>query len=311
MTVRSDRTRFDHRDLPLLAVFASVARHGSFTAAAGELGLAKSVVSEQVRNLEARIGVRLLERTTRRVRCTQVGDEVREAAERMLEAAAEVRRAADAHRDAPTGTLRVAATLDLGVRFVAPAVATVCERYPNLRVELALDDSETDLIAAGVDVALRLGVPKDSRLVTRKLAVDREIVVASPSLAHAWPASRPRELQGAPWLLHGRLARLPMRFHGPRRGEDTITVKPARGVASTADALRALARGGVGFAVLPLHLVEDDLRVGALVRVCEPWYRREIGIHLMLPSRRDAPRRTTVLVEELTRRVTEWSRGVR
>src|SRR5262245_59693337 len=225
---------FEPRDLPLLAVFAAVVRHGSFTAAARELRVAKSVTSDNVRVLEGRCGVRLLERTTRRLRLTQAGAEVLRSAERALALTDEVRALSEAHRDAPAGTLRIAATLELGARFVAPAVASLCAAHPALRAELLFDDGEIDLVGRGVDAALRLGVPRASGFAARKLADDVEIVAAAPALAAAWErARRPGDLAGAPWVEHASLARATRwSFRGPRGTKEELAPGAFRATAT-------------------------------------------------------------------------------
>src|SRR4051812_8455698 len=128
------------RDLPLLPVFVSVARRGSFTGAAKELGLAKSVVSQHIRTLEERCGVRLIERTTRRVRLTQLGAEVLVAATTVVDAAKDVDGLVAAHHSAPTGTLRITAPQEIGGALIAKVASEVMRMPPALRVELELDD---------------------------------------------------------------------------------------------------------------------------------------------------------------------------
>src|SRR5438067_1594097 len=134
------------QQLPLVVVFAQVCREGSITRAAYALGLSKSVVSTHLRTLEAMLGARLLDRTTRRLALTQTGEAVLAAAGRVVAATDEIRLIAEAQREAPTGTLRVAASQDLGTRFVAPAVARLLATHPDLRAELLLDDATQDLI---------------------------------------------------------------------------------------------------------------------------------------------------------------------
>jgi len=127
------------QQLALLAVFAEVCHQGSITAAARSLGLSKGVVSTHVRTLESHLGVRLLNRTTRRLSVTDSGDAVLVLANRIVASADEVQAVADAQRNEPTGTLRVAATLDMGARFVAPAFAELARSHPALRAQLLLD----------------------------------------------------------------------------------------------------------------------------------------------------------------------------
>lgn len=152
----------DPRDLPLLPVFVAVAQAGSFTGAARQLGLSKSVVSQHVRTLEERCGVRLFERTTRTLRLTQIGERVLEAALAVANAVKGLEQVVEVERQGATGTLRVTAPSDLGASVVAPVAAELAARHPDLRLDLVLDDGMRDLVAEGFDVAVRLGTIRES-----------------------------------------------------------------------------------------------------------------------------------------------------
>lgn len=290
------------QNLPLLAVFAEVCHRGSITAAAGSLKLSKSVVSTHLRTLEEELGTRLLNRTTRQLSLTGPGAGVLHLAEQILAAAAEVAAVAEAQRDEPTGTMRIAATLDLGARFVAPVIAALVRAHPGLRAELLLDDERVDPIANRLDAMVRLGVPADSSLTVKHLATDREVLVASPALRDAWKkkAHTPRELEAAPWVLHAALAGAARQRFQHRDGPvQDVKISEPRATANTSDGVRELVAGGAGFAVMPRHLVADDLRAGRLVHVLPHWRARTIRIDLLLPSRHHQPRRLVLFIEAL------------
>jgi DNA-binding transcriptional LysR family regulator len=289
------------QQLPLLAVFAHVCRQRSLTKAASVLGISKSVVSANIRALEQVLGARLLERTTRRVAPTQTGEAVLAAAERLLAAADEVGAIAESEHNVPTGTLRVAAPVDLGALLVAPAVARLCAKYSGLRAELVLSDSRIDPIAHQFDAMLLVNVPKDSSLVTTQLASDTEIIVASPELAKEWQtAKQPRDLTGAPWISHTSIPiNTRARFRNRRGTLQQIVPREARIVTNTADSIRSLVVASAGFAVVPSQVVLDDMRAGRVVRVLSDWSGRTVRVHLCLPSGRHSPRRVVAFVEEL------------
>lgn len=288
------------RDLPLLAIFAVVVRHGSFTAAARELGLSKSFVSEQVRLLEERCGVRLLERSTRRMQLTQVGEHVLRAAAAVGEAAREVGAILEQHREAPVGTLRVATTHDLGTRLVIPAAARLARRHPQLRVDIQSDDTVHDLIAGQYDLAVRLGAPRDSSHVIRKLGFIDERIAAAPGLAEGYArARRPGELAQAPWVRHSVVQRGgAWTFRGPRGQTDEVA-PVIRGEANTGEGTRELMLAGLGLGTLPDYLIADELRRGALVTVCPEWLHKQLTLYAVLPSRQRQPKRVTLFVEAL------------
>src|SRR6185369_17712854 len=147
LIVRYNRTVLAPRDWPLLPVFIAVADTGSFTGAARQLGLAKSVVSLHVRTLEERCGVRLMERNTRGLRLTQIGEQVLDAAKEALASVRAVEQIVDGHRDAPTGNLRVTLPLDPSLSaMVAPIAAALTRQHPALKIDLVFDDAIRDLV---------------------------------------------------------------------------------------------------------------------------------------------------------------------
>jgi len=289
------------RHLPLLATFVQVYRDGSFTKAGRSLSLSTSVVSAQLRTLEDALGARLLERTTRRVALTQTGQEVLAAAERMLAAASDVGRIAESKLGVPTGVLRVAAPVDLGALLVAPAVARLCSRYPELRAELLLSDGKSDPIANRLDAIVSVNAPKNSTYVSTQLGRDVEVIVASPELARKWQAAtQPKDLAGAPFIGHPAIpARAQHQFRNQAGTLQRLAPKEIRILANTGDAIRSLVVGGAGFAVVPSQMVADDIAAGRMVRVLSEWRARTVRVHACLPSRSHPPARVRLFLEEL------------
>lgn len=282
------------RDLPLLAVFASIARHASFTLAARELGSTKSVVSAQLRSLESKYGVRLVERTTRSVRLTSVGVAAFAATERMLDEARLVDAAVSAHRHEPTGRVRVGVPHGLGASVIAPVVAALVRDHPRLSIEMVVDDNVQDLVREELDVAIRIGVPRDSTYVMRRLGESVVILVASPLVALP-EASRPSELADAPWVRHVVVDRGPRwTFTGARERKDSVSPR-VRAAANTMDAFRALLTSGAGIGAIPELHVADDLRRGTLVHVCPGWVRRRVVVYGLTASKETLARHEFLL----------------
>lgn len=288
------------RDLPLLAIFASVVRHGSFTAAARELGLSKSMVSEHVQTLEERCGVRLLERSTRRLRTTQIGEQVLATANAVADAARDLDAILEEHRTAPVGTLRIATTHDLGPRLVTPVAARLARQHPSLIIDIVTDDQPHDLIAGRFDLAVRLGAPRDSGQIMRRLAAVTEPIVAAPAVADTLAhVTRPRDLAGAPWVRHALVARgETLTFHGPRAEQEEVTFA-LRGQANTGEGVRALLLAGVGVGMLPEYLIAEDLARGALRRLCPGWIWKQVSLYVEMPSTRARPRRVQLFLAAL------------
>lgn len=280
------------RDLPLVPVFVAVADCGSFTAAAKILGLAKSVVSEHVRTLEERCGVRLMERSTRSLHLTQVGEQVLDAAKDVLASVRALEQVVEGHRSAPSGTLRVTLPHDpLLSAMVAPIAASLARQHPALSVELLLDDAVHDLVQEGLDVALRLGSMSESSYVVRRLASEPEIIVASPLVLERYGSvATPRDLGGAAWVVHSGLKVRSSRTFRSVRGEKAqVSVKVAA-TTNTQVALRDLLLAGAGFGIAPLHSVREDIRAGRLEHVCAGWIHRKLFLHALLPTRQSPPR---------------------
>jgi DNA-binding transcriptional LysR family regulator len=280
------------RDLPLLPVFVAVADTGSFTAAARSLNLAKSVVSQHVRTLEERCGVRLMERSTRSLHLTQVGEQVLDAAKDVLASVRSLEQVVEGHRDAPTGTLRVTLPLDPYLSaMVTPIAAALTRQHQALSVDLNLDDAVHDLVQEGFDLALRLGAVAESSYIVRRLASEPEIIVASPTVAdeHARVTS-PRDLGGAPWIVHSALPVRSSRTFRSQRGEKAQLGVKVVAATNTLVSMRDLLIAGAGFGVLPLHAVQGDVRDGRLRHVCPGWYGRKLVLHALLPTRQSPPR---------------------
>jgi len=291
-TVRYNRTMLSGRDLPLLPIFVAVATSGSFTAAARELRLAKSVVSQHVKSLEERCGVRLIERSTRRLRLTQIGEHVLDAAKEVLASVRSLEQVVEGQRELPTGTLRLTSPLDLGLSaIVAPIAASLTRQHPSLKVELIFDDAIRDLVKEGLDIALRLGPLTESSYVVRRLGSEAEIIVASPAVLEERPDfDEPQNLGNCPWVAHSALrVRSTWSFRSERGDKAQVSVD-IRATANTVVAMRDLLISGAGFGVLPAHMVRDDIESGRLRHVCPGWFHRQLSLHALLPTRQSPPR---------------------
>jgi DNA-binding transcriptional LysR family regulator len=161
-----------------LALFAAVAEAEGFTAAARRLGVSKAMVSVAVARLEARLGVRLLQRSTRRLSLTEAGAAALPHAQRSLLAARDAEEAATASRASPRGVLRVSAPMSFGLLHVAPALGAFARRYPEVQVDLVLDDRVLDLVDGGYDLAVRIGNLPDSALIAQRIGRSANVIVA-------------------------------------------------------------------------------------------------------------------------------------
>jgi DNA-binding transcriptional LysR family regulator len=213
--------------LGLMLSFRRVAELGSFSAAARDLGLSNAVISKHVAVLEGYLGARLINRTTRRQSLTEAGSAYYLRAVRLLEDLGEAEDAVGRMQAAPRGTLKVNAPMSFGIQHLAPVLPVFLERFPEMAVELNMNDRFVDLLAEGFDLALRIrsGLP-DSRLIAQKLADARRLLAASPAyLARRGAPERPEDLTGHDCLIYS-LADSPelWDFDGPE-GPVTVAVQ--------------------------------------------------------------------------------------
>jgi len=268
-------------DLNALREFAAIAAEGSFAAAARKLGTPKSTVSKRIRDLEAALGVRLIERTTRKLRLTAEGALVLARAERIIADAGEITRALSSKGDAIGGHLRIAVPVLFGQTAMGP-IAAACRRvYPDLTLEIVLTDSQPDLIEEGFDAAIRTAHPANSPFSAQRLAHSRMVVAAAPDLVPA-PLDDPADLARLPVLLHGVGLVQGWRLSN---GRDTVTVRLAGGLAMTSHtALRDATLGGAGVALLPLFLVEADIGAGRLLDILPGWHGPDSDLIAVYPG---------------------------
>lgn len=265
-----------------IEAFARVVETGSFTAAAAALQTAKSTVSETVRALEDRLGVRLLDRTTRRVQPTEAGRAFYARCRRLLEEAEAARAEAQAAQAAPAGRLRVAAPEAFARRHLVPAVAAFLAAHPAVEVELVEGVAPVRLVEDGFDLAVRVAEAPGPGLVVRRLATSRVVVVASPGyLAAAGVPARPEEV-----ARHRCVGFAPLAWRDTWRvGGREVAVRPAL-LTNSAESLRAAALAGVGLVALPDWAVADALVAGRLTRVLAGFETPTSGIFAVYPTNR-------------------------
>jgi DNA-binding transcriptional LysR family regulator len=275
-------------DLSEIAIFVAVVEAGSFTAAATTLGLSQPAVSRRVSALEKRLGVRLLQRSSRRLNLTEAGAGFFHRARRGLTELAEAEEEVARHQAEPRGLLRITAPVAFTVLHLAPLLGAFIARYPGVRPELVLDDGRVDLLADGFDMAIRIFEPEDSGLVAHRLAPSRQAVCATPEYLqrHGVPA-RPDDLVHHDCIVYTN-GRSPGRwqFRDPL-GRRSITV-PVEGPvrSNNGHVQKAAALAGLGLVYLPTFYVADELRAGTLRAVLGPYIPLTQGIYAVYPERR-------------------------
>lgn len=289
-----------------IAVFVHVVDSGSFTAAAGRLELSKSVVSKYVTRLENRLGARLLNRTTRRLSLTEVGrafyERSRAGLREIEEAEAEVSRL----QRAPRGTLRLNVPMSFGILHVAPAIPDFLARYPELSVDMNLDDRQLDLVEEGFDLAIRIAQLPDSSLVARRLGPCRHVVCGAPGYfrRHGVPRT-PQDLRehNAIFYKYQDSAR-EWHFISPSGTPVRVPISGSVQMNNSL-ALREALLHGAGITLTPTFVVGADIKAGRLQAILADCRTLELSIYAIYPQHQHLSPKVRAFVDFIADRITD------
>ncbi|MDA0958731.1 MAG: LysR family transcriptional regulator [Proteobacteria bacterium] len=295
-----------------MRLFLTVVQTGSLSGAGRQSGLSPASVSRQITALEDDLGVRLLNRTSRRLSLTEAGQVYLEHAERLLQDIDELRDAVSQMAVKPRGTLRIQSRISLGTQHVAPLIPTFLALYPDLKIDLWLTDNDLDLTEHGIDLAIRTGDLSDSTLIGRRLASSPRVICASPEYwsEHGKPET-PEAIIDHNCLTYrfefGTAATL-WQFRTDEGQSMNIQVN-GNFQTNNGEALRVAALSGLGVAMLPAWSVKDHLKTGSLERVLSEYETTvsdlDFGIYAVYLSRRNLSAKTRLFVDHL---VTEFSK---
>ncbi|QRK09474.1 LysR family transcriptional regulator [Archangium violaceum] len=291
--------------LQAMRVFAKVVELDGFSRAAQRLGISATAASRLVADLEARLGVRLLHRTTRRLYLTDSGRSYYERCTHILNDLDEAELSITSAAGRPQGLLRVSAPVSFGIKHLTPLFLDYMERYPEVKLELSLTDSQVDLVEEGYDLALRITHELKTMLVARPLAPARLVVCAAPAYLKRHGAPRtPEELRHHECLRYTYDA-VPgiWEFTGPT-GRIRISVAGPLAT-NNGDTLRAAALAGRGIIMEPTFQVGEDLRLGRLVRLLPEYPLCSLTLYAVYPSRRYLSPKVRTLVDFLVERIAE------
>jgi DNA-binding transcriptional LysR family regulator len=291
-------------DISVLQIFVEVVRQGSFAAVARDRNIDPSSVSRTIAGLEAELGVRLLQRTTRQLSPTEAGMSYFARIEPLVE---EIQQATDIATDVsgqPKGTLRVTASGSFGLKCIVPLLPKFEQLYPELTMDLLLTDAVVDLFAERIDVAVRLGLMEDSTLIAEHLMPTHYAVCASPGyLKKSGKLKHPNDLASHNCLLFPLAGFRSRWIFQDQQGELSEIPVSGRTIISSAIGLQQCAIAGMGLALLPNWLVDSDLQAGALVNVFPEYNLTATNFStaawLVYPSRTYVPLKVRMFIEFL------------
>ncbi len=286
-------------DLNDIVVFTKVVETRSFTGAAEQLGLPKSTVSRKLAQLEERLGVRLVQRTTRKLALTEIGEAYYERCARIVADVAAAEQLVTDMQASPRGRVRVTAPVDLSTWYLGAICAGFTAHHPEVTVELEATDRVADLIEEGFDVAVRFGALTESTLIARRLCRIEMLPVAAPAyLARRGAPATVEDLDD-----HDRVLFTPnARVQSWTLVQDDASYelgRPARFASNNVGAVRDAVLAGAGISVLAEFMVAADIAAGRLVPVLPGWGGRPIDVHAVYPARQNLPPRLSLFLDHL------------
>ncbi|MCL1067538.1 LysR family transcriptional regulator [Shewanella olleyana] len=290
-----------------LALFMDVVQQGSFTKAAALHDMDNSLLSKQVKKLEAELGVQLLNRSTRSFSLTSAGEEILEQTQNLMETLTQIQNIADSYQSEPKGIIRISSSIYFGQQYLQPVIAKFMKLYPNVKVTMSLDDKRTDIISDHFDVAFRVGKLAESNLIAKKIAKTHFAIVASEGFIqqHGMPTS-PEELVQLPAVIYsnGNVSLDQMCLTETPHGEQYKMYK-MRGNYKVSD-VRALidaVKAGLGYSSIDLFNLEEPISQSKLVPLLTNYglSTMDTGIYAVYPHRKQ-----TLLVSEFIKAVQEY-----
>ncbi|GLO09326.1 LysR family transcriptional regulator [Pseudomonas putida] len=301
LTVTMSETMNPYEDM---RIFAQVMEAGSFTAAADRLGMSKQSVSRRLMQLEERLGVRLLNRSTRRLDATPLGQHYYQSALRLLGEVQQVEHDISGQAQALRGTLRLSAPLSFAMSHLGCLLTEFLQLHPQVDVEVDLSDRAVDLIGEGYDLALRIGALEDSSLIARRIASVERVYCASPAYLQARGVPlKPEDLAGHDCLPYGHSRQVQWQF---RQGGKAQAIQvTGRMRANNGELLRDAAIAGMGVTYLPTFIVGQALADGRLVNVLEEWTPPALQLSAVYPQHRQVARPVQGFVSFLRERLVQ------
>ncbi len=288
-----------------ITALIAVVESGSFVAASQRLHSSKAAISRYIQELETYLGVRLLQRSTRRIALTEAGRDYYHRAKHILADLDDADSAVGANNASLIGNIRINAPLTFGTRYLAPLWAEFMARHPAITLDIELNDRQVDLLEEGFDLAIRIGNLADSSLVSRRLANSHAVLCASPAYLEKYGTpTKPEDLTHHQAISYSYLPTGDVwHFQSVKDGERAVAIK-AKMHTNNGDTIRAVVLAGQGIALQPIFQVGPDIKEGRLVTFLPEWSWPSFGIHAVYPSRKNLSVKVKTLIDYLAEKLT-------
>jgi DNA-binding transcriptional LysR family regulator len=279
-----------------IPIFVAVAKHGGFTAAARELGLSKSAISKRITQLEDQLASRLIHRTTRKLSLTEAGERYYQHALKATIAAQNAEDSVSELLGDPQGVLKVHAPMSFGLLHIAPMVPLFLKHYPNVKIELMMDDDAIDIIGEGFDISIRPGELPDSTLISRRIASLKSMVCMSPDYATNTELTSPVHLEEENCLLYSYSSSAAYWDFNKSGKSKRVNVKGNYRVNSS-EALKEAILQGAGIGRLPSFVAGEYIRTGKLIQIFSEYTMPEKVLYAVYPERNYVPAKVKTFID--------------
>lgn len=282
-----------------IVIFTNVVKAGSFTLAAENSGHSTSYISKEVNKLEARLGVRLLHRTTRSLSLTPEGELYYPLCKQMIEDAEEAENAIIGKQGEPHGLLRISCPMSYGCSTLSPILGKFTEKYPKIQLDIDLNDRKVDLVSDGFDIVIRATANlEDSSLISRKISESTSLVLASPEyLAKHGVPKHPYDLDRHKLISYSNMKQPNIWNFTDQKGEDIQVQVESHVLSNNSTLTIALGVAGQGIFHVPRFTLSDELETGAVVELFPDWPKTSIGIYMVYPSRKHMSAKVRSFIE--------------
>lgn len=288
-------------------IFNKVAELCSYTQAGKQLNIPKATVSRRVRILEEQLGVKLINRDTRKLSLTEAGHYLYNSTHSLLTQVQEIENSTVSFQTHPAGELRITMPVEIGIRMLNEIICDFAKAHPQIQLDIHMTNDVVDIIREGFDVAIRGGSPKDSNLIARKIMSSRFHICCSPEYLREHPSpAHPFDLKQHQLIAFPYSSYQQLKL---RKGQEEVNIHAnSRISANSLDMLLKAAKKGLGIAILPTSVCSDSIRSGDLISLFNDWHGEDIGLYALYPDRVKT-KKLELFIQFIEQRISELEKG--